>query len=42
VREKLIVFPYAEYIVGIYLSLTFKARVKFEDDIGVCEKFAKI
>jgi len=35
VCEKLTIFPYAEYIVGIGGSLAFRSTVKFEVDVAV-------
>jgi len=40
VREKLRIFSYAQYTVGIYVSLAFQKCtqvVKFEVDVGVYE-----
>jgi len=41
----LVIFPYRVYrqcIVGIYVSLAFEDAVKFEVDVWVCKKFAKM
>ena len=37
VREKLRIFPYAQYIIGVYISLAFKYVLKFEADVWVYE-----
>jgi len=42
VREKLTVFPYAQYIIGIYVSLAFQRFSQVRDRCWVCEKFAKM
>jgi len=35
VHEKLIIFPYGQYIIGIYISLLSKDVLKFEVDARV-------
>jgi len=41
-REKLIIFRYRQCIVGSTFHWLSEDTVRFEDDVGVCEKFAKM
>jgi len=38
VREKLRIFPYGQYIIGIYVSLAFGRYSQFKIEVGVEEK----
>jgi len=38
----LTVFPYEQYIVGIYVLLAFQRYSQVEVNVVVCEKFAKM
>jgi len=42
VREKLTIFPQGQYIVGNVCSLPSEEIVRFEIEVGVYEKFAKV
>jgi len=38
----MIIFPYGQYIVGNVFSLAFRGIVKFEIDVEIAEKYAKM